>query len=275
MSETTVAAGGDLRARILQDPDAILGDPALLRALVARTQAAGAANVVDLRSVAMARLEARLDELEAAHRTVIAAAYDNLAGTQQIHRAILRLLDAESCEAFVEGLAGEVAAILRLDAVRLLVEDDDAPEDKGAPQSAEIVPFTARSPRTEVSLPPPVPPSGESRAPGEGPSGAASDGVLRPVPRGFLARRVATGGGALPPVSLLRGDGLLAELGAIPEGCAIASEACLALDLGPGGPAAALVLGSREPSQFAPGQGTELMEFLAGVLSRALRRWME
>ncbi len=49
-------------------------------------------NVVDLRGIAMERLEERLDRLEDTHRSVIAAAYDNLAGTNSIHRAVLRLL---------------------------------------------------------------------------------------------------------------------------------------------------------------------------------------
>ena len=128
MSGHTVAArgpaGGDLRARILADPDLVLGDPALMRALVRRAEGGGAGGgkVVDLRAVAMARLEARLGRLEAAHRTVIAAAYENLAGTQQVHRAILRLLDAGCLASFVDGLSGEVAAILRLDVVRLVIE---------------------------------------------------------------------------------------------------------------------------------------------------------
>ena len=264
MSDTTVAPGGDLRARILRDPDLVLGDPTLMRALVARGDGRAGGKVVDLRSVAMARLEARLDRLEAAHRTVIAAAYDNLAGTQQVHRAILRLLEAPDLAAFVAGLSGEVASILRLDAVRLLIEDDAASEP--ARREAEVVPIMGgTAPVVAGSAPEPA---------GEAP-GLGVAAMPRPVPRGFLRERLASGGGALPPVSLCSGAGLLAEIGALPDGSAIGSEACLALDLGPEGPRAALLLGSRDPDQFAPGQGTELMEFLAGVLARALRRWLD
>ena len=50
-------------------------------------------NIVDIRGIAMERLEHRLDRLEDTHRSVIAAAYENLAGTNQIHRAILRMMD--------------------------------------------------------------------------------------------------------------------------------------------------------------------------------------
>ena len=221
MSETIAAAPdaatGEVRSRILDNPEMVLEDPALMRALMDRVRAGGRSpdgKVVDLRTVAMERLEERLGRLEAAHATVIAAAYDNLAGTQQIHRAILRLLDAGTLEAFVDALGAEIGQILRLRSVRLLVEGD---------------------------------------APGD-PAGA-----LVPVARGTLAAR--RGGASPAPVELRRaGDG---------------SEAALALDLGPHGPPALLVLVSPDPDHLSPGQGTELLEFLGGVVERALRRWLE
>ena len=265
MSEHTAASGGDLRTRILSDPDLVLGDAALMRALVSRGEGRGGGKVVDLRSVAMARLEARLDRLEAAHRTVIAAAYDNLAGTQQVHRAILRLLEARDLAAFVSGLSGEVASILRLDAVRLVIEDDGASEPV---RGAEVVPISGR-PDPAPDLAP------DASADGERASGFGAAAIPRPVPHGFIDARAAPGGGPAPSVTLRPGGDLLAEVGAVPAGCTIGSEACLTLDLGAEGPRAALLLGSRDEGQFAPGQGTELMEFLAGVLERALRRWLD
>ena len=81
------------------------------------------ANVVDLRGIAMERLEARLDRLEDTHRAVIAAAYENLAGTNQVHRAILQMLDpARASKDFLRGLGGDVAQTLRVDCVRLVLE---------------------------------------------------------------------------------------------------------------------------------------------------------
>jgi len=40
-------------------------------------------------------------------------------------------------------------------------------------------------------------------------------------------------------------------------------------------PAGLLVLGSREPEKFHPGQGTELLGFLARVLERCIRGWLD
>ena len=90
-----------------------------MRALIGAQEAASSDNIVDLRGVAMQRLEDRLDRLEETHRLVIAAAYENLAGTNQIHRAILRMLDPIEFEGFLRDLNGEVADILRVDFIRL------------------------------------------------------------------------------------------------------------------------------------------------------------
>ena len=112
----------DLREKIIANPDVLLEDHDVMRALVGANDDQGGGNIVDLRSVAMDRLEARFDRLEDTHRNVIAAAYDNLAGTNQVHRAILRMMDASTLEAFLADLSGEVADILRVDAIRLVVE---------------------------------------------------------------------------------------------------------------------------------------------------------
>ena len=118
-----------LREKIIADPEVILEDQDVMRALIAANERSMGGNIVDLRGIAMERLEARLDRLEDTHRSVIAAAYENLAGTNQVHRAILRMLDPTEFEAFLRDLGGEVAEILRVDSVKLVLEsvqnDDD------------------------------------------------------------------------------------------------------------------------------------------------------
>lgn len=121
MAETAMSED-TFRDRILKDPDLVLDDHDLMRALVSANDRALGANVIDLRGIAMARLEARLDRLEDTHRSVIAAAYENLAGTNQVHRAILRMLEPLSFEEFLKNLGVEVAQILRIEAVRLVLE---------------------------------------------------------------------------------------------------------------------------------------------------------
>ena len=55
----------------------------------------------------------------------------------------------------------------------------------------------------------------------------------------------------------------------------VASEALIRLDISPATPPAMLALGSRQPEHFHPGQGTELLGFLAGALERCIRTWLD
>ena len=64
----------DLRDRILAEPEVLLEDRDVMNALIGANERLMGSNVVDLRGIAMERLEGRLDRLEDTHRTVIAAA---------------------------------------------------------------------------------------------------------------------------------------------------------------------------------------------------------
>ncbi|MFD1340999.1 DUF484 family protein [Litorisediminicola beolgyonensis] len=224
-----------LRETIIAKPDIVLEDLDLMRALVAANERAMGSNIIDLRGIAMERLEARLDRLEETHRSVIAAAYENLAGTNQIHRAILRLLDPVDFEPFLHDLGGEVAEILRVDAMRLVLESEEAEPDAALARLGDVL---------TVAVP------------------------------GFVAHYVDHGRGAPSRVVTLRqiqsGDpelyGEKAEW--------IRSEACLRLDFGRGRLPGLLVLGAEDPHQFTPQHGTDLMGFFAGVFERSMRRWL-
>ena len=140
MSEQAVIAE-ELRTRILQEPDVILEDPDVMRALIAANDRTMGGNIVDLRGVAMDRLEARLQRLEDTHRSVIAAAYENLAGMAQVHRAVTAFLEPLTFEEFLACLGGDVADILRVNLVRLVLESQDAPEgDLGSDVLAVVHP---------------------------------------------------------------------------------------------------------------------------------------
>ena len=121
------------RDRLLADPALILGDRELMRALVAAREAELGENVIDIRGRAMQALEQRLDRLESAHESVISAAYENQAGTQTVHRAVLSLLEPMDFAGFLETLETDVAPILRVETLKLVMEapEDAAPSDTG------------------------------------------------------------------------------------------------------------------------------------------------
>ena len=54
----------------------------------------------------------------------------------------------------------------------------------------------------------------------------------------------------------------------------VRSEALIRLTISPCTPPALLALGSRHPEQFHPGQGTELMSFMAQALEKCVRAWL-
>jgi len=224
-----------LREAIISRPDVILDDKDLMRALIAANERAMGENIVDLRGLVMERLEARLDRLEDTHRSVIAAAYENLAGTNQIHRAILRMLDPLEFEQFLRELSGEVAEILRVDAVKLVLE---SVQDENDPAVERL------------------------------------GGVLNVAEPGFIDRYLSQGRGSVDrQVTLRQVKGAAEEIYG-EESDWIRSEACLKLDFGDGRLPGLLVLGAEDPHMFGPQQGTDLLAFFTGVFERAMRRWL-
>ena len=225
----------DLRDKIIAAPETILDDRDVMDALVAANERAMGTNVVDLRGIAMQRLSHRLDRLEDTHRTVIAAAYENLAGTNQVQRAILQLLDPLSFEDFLLSLGGDVAQTLRVDCIRLVLESLQGDEEPALRKLGNVL-YVA-----------------EPGFVGEYVSGGRNV-PLRPV----TLRQV------LPGPDQLYGD----------RADWIRSEALMRLDFGKGRLPGMLVMGAEDPHQFKPNHGTELLAFFAGVFERTMRRWL-
>lgn len=59
-----------------------------------------------------------------------------------------------------------------------------------------------------------------------------------------------------------------------PAATLVQAEALVRLHLPDGLPQGLIAFGSRDAAAFAPGQGTELLRFLAAVVERSLTRWM-
>lgn len=231
----TAAMIDDLREKIIADPEVVLDDRDVMRALIAASESVLGNNIVDLRGIALERLENRLDRLEDTHRSVIAAAYENLAGTNQVHRATLRMLESTDFAGFLRDLGGEVAAILRVDAARLVIETLSTEEQQPITYLENVL-VTTDPGFVDTYL---------------------TQGRNVPV-RQVVLRQVQ------PDTDVIYG-------GARDW---IRSEACLKLDFGPGRLPGMLVLGAEDPHQFKPTQGTDLLSFFAGVFERAMRRWL-
>jgi len=55
----------------------------------------------------------------------------------------------------------------------------------------------------------------------------------------------------------------------------VRSDALLRLSIGPQTPLGLLAFGTRHPGYFNPGQGTELLAFLARIFEHSVRAWLE
>jgi len=55
----------------------------------------------------------------------------------------------------------------------------------------------------------------------------------------------------------------------------VRSDTMLRLTISPAAPLGLLAFGTRHPGYFNPGQGTELLGFLARVLEHCIREWLD
>jgi uncharacterized protein YigA (DUF484 family) len=190
------------------------------------------------------RLEERLDRLEETHREVLAAAYENVAGTNQVHRACLAILDTGDFTSFLRILTHDVAMILGVEVVRLGLE---------APGARPGTPLGPDGPAREAVVALPA-------------SGCEAYATLG---RGLGARKVTLRQAVPAPVDVGGIDMFGAQTGNI------RSEAVLRVDLGAGRSEGMLVFGAADALRFHPDQGVDLLSFFAGVFERSLRRWLE
>ena len=217
-----------VRSLILADPGLVLEDDAVMQRLVGEQK--GDRQIIDLRDRLVERLEYRLEKLSTQQRSIIAAAYENVAGTNQVHRAVLALLEPSELPAFLKRLTVDVPAMLGLEEARLCLEADV----------------------TETS-------------PAEG-FGENLHGRVMAMPEGTIEDYLALDG-TPPGQVMLREAGAEAEL-IFGEANPVQSEALLRLDIA--GAPALFAFGSSDPKKFDPAHGTDLLNFLAGVIERLL-----
>ncbi|HUS52859.1 MAG TPA: DUF484 family protein [Thermohalobaculum sp.] len=218
-----------IRSLLLADPELVLSDDMVMRALLGAT-AKGARNIVDLRDKLVERLEQRLDKLVHTNRSVIAAAYENVAGTQQLHRAILTLIDAPDLGEFLRRLTRDVPAMVGVEQARLCLEADV--EDVSPAALAEGL-----------------------------------GGRVLLVPYASVDEYLLLDGDTASGSVMLRACGSEAELffGAMTR---VRSEALLKLDLA--GSIGLLAFGATDPDRFGADQGTDLLTFFGAAVERLL-----
>lgn len=228
----------DIRSRILQDPEALLNDREVMRALVAASDADIPSNIIDLKTVVLKRLEGRLDEMEGKNNTIISAAYDNIATTSKVHRAILDVLEPNTFPDFLEFLRTRWAQTLNIDVARLCLEAPAIPLADMPALQREFGPGVVFLQKDEIDYYITL--------------GKEMD------PRPVTLRQIRKG--------VTKIHGLNAEH--------VRSEALMKLDLGVGNRPGLLLMASHNPDQFAPNMGTDLLVFYGSVFEKVMQRWL-
>ena len=93
-----------LREEILAHAHEILNDETLLRALIEASDKNLGNKVVDLRSVALQKMDGEFKKLKRSNQQVIATAYENLVGMKQVHQAVLKSLEQNNFDQFIKNL---------------------------------------------------------------------------------------------------------------------------------------------------------------------------
>lgn len=229
MEETT-------RAELLADPSIILDDKELMESLLTATDIKLGNNVVDLRHVAMSRLTHKLGELEGTHKSVVAAAYQNLLGTKQIHQAVIELMSKNNLDQFVLSLKSDLLKILNVDCIFILVESPVGLD-------SDLLP-THYNPHVQSVIP------------------------------GFVNTYINQGNETKASKIKLRQATSATDQLFENVSVKIASEACIELNLNDNETIGMIAFGSIDANFFEPGQGTDLLKFFACACEKMLERWI-
>ena len=235
MDDTTQIS--DFRKRILQDPEALLNDREVMRALISASSNNAPTNVIDLKSVVLKRLEGRVDEIEGQNSNIISAAYKNISTTFRVHSAILEALEPKTFTEFLNFLKTDWANSLGIDVARLCLEAPSISKDDIPQLQTEFGPSVIFLQEGEIDHYITL--------------GQDND------PRSVTLRQIRKGA-----------SNIYSNIA--PE---LRSEALMKLDLGQGNSPGLLLLGSINPDQFLPNMGTDLFIFYGSVFEKVMQRW--
>ena len=226
-----------LREEILAKAHEILNDETLLRALIEASDKNLGNKIVDLRSVAMRKMDGELKKLKRSNQQVIATAYENLVGMKQVHQVVLKSLEQNNFDEFITNLDTEACNILRVDCIKIGLETHSSLQnnekyDSKLSKLLDLYPVNFVD--TYIS---------------QGEINNTDDVILRPTPKGSeqLYGKVSKN---------------------------LKSEGCIKLRIGNKKIIGILALASKEREKFTAQQGVELLKFMGSVFERRISHWL-
>ena len=226
-----------LREEILAKAHEILNDETLLRALIEASDKNLGSKIVDLRSVAMQKMDGELKKLKRSNQQVIATAYENLVGMKQVHQVVLKSLEQNNFDEFITNLDTEACNILSVDCIKIGLETHSSLQnnekyDSKLSKLLDLYPVNFVD--TYIS---------------QGENNNTDDVILRPTPKGSeqLYGKVSKN---------------------------LKSEGCIKLRIGNKKIIGILALASKEREKFTAQQGVELLKFMGSVFERRISHWL-
>ena len=226
-----------LREEILAKAHEILNDETLLRALIGASDKNLGSKIVDLRSVAIQKMDGELKKLKRSNQQVIATAYENLVGMKQVHQVVLKSLEQNNFDEFVTNLNTEACDVLRVDCIKLGLETHSLlqnTEKNGSKLSKLLDLYPVDFVDTYIS---------------QGENNGSDDIILRPIPKGS--------------------EQLYGKISKT-----LRSEGCIKLKIGNEKIVGILALASKEREKFTAQQGVELLKFMGSVFERRISHWL-
>ena len=226
-----------LREEILEHAHEILNDEILLSALIEAGDKNLGSKIVDLRSIAMQKMDGELKKLKRSNQQVIATAYENLVGMKQVHHVVLKLLEKTSFDELITILNTEVCDILKVDCIKLALETHSSLKKSGKnvsnfPALSDLYPTNFVD--TYIS---------------QGKNNYTDAIVLRPTPKGA--------------------EQLYGKMSKH-----LKSEGCIKLKIGNEKIIGILAIASKEKEKFTAQQGVELLKFMGNVFERRINHWL-
>lgn len=216
----------DIIAYLREHPQFLQDNPEACDLLIPPAQGDGK-KVKDFQSFMIQRLKNDKESVVKSAKEIIESARSNMNNQQRVHKATLRLLEAQTFDDFIHTITMDLAATLDVDIAVLVVESN-----------GRDIPHIHQS-------------------------------GIRVLPSGTIDKW-------MEKKAVLLQDNI-SGIEAIYGGGAtlVCSQILLRVDISKNTPPAILAFGSRDPNMFHEGQATDQVVFLARVIERVFRMWLD
>lgn len=225
-TDSMTLSDDDVVAFLKDNPNFLKNNPDLCDLLIPPASQSGE-GVADFQSYMIERLKADKEEVIESTRELVENARSNMNNQQRIHKAVLRLLEANNFEDFIQSITMDLSALLGVDIATLVVEAEDG-----------------QIPHVQTT-------------------------GIRALPAGTVNQWMTD------KAVLLQDN--ISGIEAIYGGGAtlVQSQILLRVDISMNTPPAIIAFGSRDPNMFGEGQATDQILFLARVIERCFRHWLD